>query len=92
MHTRISSDNPHGYNRWGFAWECVPRGGAAHLDFGCHNGTFLNTLKGKHIGRLVGVDVCEEAVEEGQRLFPELEIIKIREATALPFGEAHSTR
>ncbi|GAI87544.1 unnamed protein product, partial [marine sediment metagenome] len=35
--------------------------------------------------RLVGVDVSEEAVKEGQQLFPELEIVKISEANALPF-------
>ncbi|MHC4418748.1 MAG: methyltransferase domain-containing protein, partial [Planctomycetota bacterium] len=69
MHTRISSDNPYGYDRWGFAWEYVPAGGVAHLDFGCHKGEFLSALKGKGIERLVGVDVSEEAVNEGQRLF-----------------------
>jgi ubiquinone/menaquinone biosynthesis C-methylase UbiE len=87
MHTRISSDNPYGYDRWGFAWEHVPSGGVAHLDFGCHKGAFLSALKDKGIGRLVGVDVSEKAVNEGQQLFPELEIIKIHEATALPFNE-----
>jgi SAM-dependent methyltransferase len=87
MHTRISSDNPYRYDRWGFAWEYVPAGGVAHLDFGCHKGAFLSALKGKGIERLVGVDVSEEAVNEGQRLFPELEIIKIREASNLPFDD-----
>jgi len=88
MHTAISSNNLHGHNRYGFAWEHVPRGEDAHLDFGCNNGAFLSTLKDKRIGRLVGVDVCEEAVTKGQQLFPELEIIKIREAAKLPFDDA----
>lgn len=66
----------------------MPEGGVAHLDFGCHNGAFLSTLTVKRIGRLVGVDVCEEAVTKGQQLFPELEIIKIREAAKLPFDDA----
>lgn len=87
MHTKISSDNPHRHNRWGFAWEYVPRGGVTHLDFGCYNGVFLSTLKGKEIGRLVGVDLCEEAVEQGRLRFPELEIIKIRGVTGLPFDD-----
>lgn len=87
MHTQISSDNPYGYNRWGFAWEHVPEGGVAHLDFGCHDGAFQSTLKNKKIGRLVGVDVSEEAVKKGQQLFPELEIINIRQATNLPFDD-----
>jgi SAM-dependent methyltransferase len=60
MHTRISSDNPYGHDRWGFAWEYVPRDGVAHLDFGCHKGAFLSALKSKGIGRLVGVDVSEK--------------------------------
>ena len=87
MHTQISSDNPHGYNRFGFAWEYVPREGPAHLDFGCHNGAFLNTLKDKSVGRLVGVDICKEAVEQGQQLFPHLELVKINETTPLPFDD-----
>ncbi|UCF44271.1 MAG: class I SAM-dependent methyltransferase [Planctomycetota bacterium] len=87
MHARISSDNPYGYDRWGFAWEYVPWGGAAHLDFGCHKGAFLSALKPKGIRRLVGVDVSEEAVHEGRRLFPDLEIIKIHEAGDLPFDD-----
>jgi ubiquinone/menaquinone biosynthesis C-methylase UbiE len=87
MHTRISSDNPYGHDRWGFAWEYVPSGGVAHLDFGCHKGEFLSALKSKGIKRLVGVDVSEEAVNEGKRLFPELEIIKISEASDLPFDD-----
>ncbi|MHC4160185.1 MAG: methyltransferase domain-containing protein [Planctomycetota bacterium] len=87
MHTRISSDNPYRHDRWGFAWEHVPSGGVAHLDFGCHKGEFLSALKSKGIKRLVGVDVSEEAVNEGKRLFPELEIIKISEASDLPFDD-----
>jgi len=87
MHTKISPDNPYGHNRQGFAWENVPGNSVAHLDFGCYDGAFLNMLKDKNIGRLVGVDVSEEAVKKGQRLYPELEIIKIREATALPFDD-----
>jgi SAM-dependent methyltransferase len=88
MHTKISPDNPYGHNRWGFAWEHVPAGPAAHLDFGCNKGLFLNKLKHKKGGRLVGVDVSEEAVKQGRKLFPDLEIVKIREATTLPFNDA----
>jgi len=88
MHTKISLENPYGYNRFGFAWEHVPVGRDGHLDFGCHNGAFLNKLKLKKTGRLVGVDVSERAVEEGHQRFPELEIIKINEASALPFNNA----
>ena len=87
MHTKISSDNPYGYNRWGFAWEYVPRRAAAHLDFGCYDGVFLSNLKSKEIGRLVGVDISERAVKKAQQLFPDLEITKINETLSLPFDD-----
>jgi ubiquinone/menaquinone biosynthesis C-methylase UbiE len=88
MHTKISPENPYRYNRWCFAWEYIPSQASAHLDFGCNKGEFVNSLKDKHIGRLVGVDVSEEAVRQGQLLFPELEIKKIQEASRLPFDDA----
>ncbi|MHC4109864.1 MAG: class I SAM-dependent methyltransferase [Planctomycetota bacterium] len=88
MHTRISPENPYRYSRLCFAWEYVPAGTGSHLDFGCNKGEFLNQLKDKKGGRLVGVDVSEEAVKQGQQLFPELEIIKIDESASLPFDDA----
>lgn len=88
MHTKLSSNNPYGHNRWGFAWEYVPEGTTAHLDFGCNKGTFLNTLTEKNIKKLVGVDVSEQAVKKGQQLFPKLDILKIRDAIPLPFNDA----
>lgn len=87
MHTKISPDNPHGYDRYGFAWECLPAGIVAHLDFGCHDGTFLSTLKNRASARLVGVDVSEEAVKKGHERFPELEIIRICQVADLPFDD-----
>jgi len=87
MHTKISPDNPYGHNRWGFAWEHVPTGPVAHLDFGCSKGLFLSKLRRRKGGRLVGVDVSEEKVKQGRELFPDLEIIKIREAASLPFDD-----
>jgi SAM-dependent methyltransferase len=88
MHTKISPDNPYRYNRLCFAWEHVPAGTGPHLDFGCNKGEFLNRLRDKKDGRLVGVDVSEEAVKAGRALFPELEIIKTGEAAHLPFDDA----
>lgn len=88
MHTEINPDNPYRYDRWCFAWEYVPSGTGAHLDFGCNKGEFLNKLTDKKIVRLVGVDVSEEAVKQGHELFPELEIIKIQESRSLPFDDA----
>jgi SAM-dependent methyltransferase len=88
MHTKISPDNPYRYGRWCFAWEHVPAGTGSHLDFGCSRGEFLNKLRDRQIGRLVSVDVSEEAVNQGHKLFPELEIIKIPESPNLPFDDA----
>jgi len=87
MHTRLSSKNPYGYNRYGFAWEYVPANQGTHLDFGCHQGKFLYALKAKNINRLVGVDISREAVKSGRQLYPELEIIHIHQTVPLPFAD-----
>lgn len=87
MHTKISSDNPYGYNRQGFAWEYIPRDAAAHPDFGCNDGAFINALKSKNIGRLVGVDVSKEAIKKGLQRFQDLELIQICEDASLPFDD-----
>ena len=78
MHTKISIDNPYGYDRYGFAWKYLPAG-TSHLDLGCHDGAFLSTLKNKTHTRLVGVDVSEEAVTKGHERFPDLEILRIHQ-------------
>jgi len=88
METRPSQANPFAYNRWGFAWEHIPASSASHLDFGCNDGTFLHSLRGKGIDRLVGVDICRDAIERGRDRFPDLELLKIDRATPLPFEDA----
>jgi ubiquinone/menaquinone biosynthesis C-methylase UbiE len=85
MRTRISSDNPYGCSRWGFAWEHVPAASAAHLDYGCYDGAFLSSLRSKHIRRLAGVDVNAQAIEQASRRFHNIEFIKIAQDAALPF-------
>jgi SAM-dependent methyltransferase len=87
MNTRIAPDNPHGYNRYGFAWQNVPRGGEAHLDFGCYDGAFLETLQSKGIGRLVGVDVSQDAIRKARERSGGLEIIHITQGQPLPFED-----
>jgi ubiquinone/menaquinone biosynthesis C-methylase UbiE len=91
MHTRLTSENPHGYNRYGFAWHNVPQGGTAHLDFGCYDGAFLATLKNKGIPRLVGVDICRDATSKAHERFGDLEIIHISNTVPLLFGDAEFT-
>ena len=87
MHTKISSDNHYGYDRWGFAWEYVETGSSAHLDFGCNDGKFMNALKDKKIARLAGVDVSAEAIDRGKGLYPDLAIVHIRQAADLAFKD-----
>ena len=90
MNTRITSDNPYGYNRYGFAWQHI-RGGAAHLDFGCYDGTFLAGLKSKGIARLVGVDVSADAVRQAHERFADIEIVHISQTVPLPFEDGAFT-
>jgi len=87
MHTELSADNPFGYNRYGFAWQHIPQGGAAHLDFGCYDGTFLASLKNKGIARLVGVDISADAVRQAHERFADIEVIHISKTVPLPFGD-----
>jgi SAM-dependent methyltransferase len=91
MHTRITPDNPYGYNRYGFAWQNVPGGGAAHLDFGCYDGAFLATLKSKGIARLIGVDISREAVRKASERFPDMQIIHISRTVPLQFKDGEFT-
>lgn len=87
MDTRISDENPYRYDRYGFAWQHVPCGGEAHLDFGCHDGSFLGSLGSKGIARLVGVDISQAAVSKGHQQFADLEIVYICQTVPLPFAD-----
>ena len=87
MKTRIEPDNPFGYDRYGFAWQHVPAGGAAHLDFGCGDGRFLAALASKGCGRLVGVDISREAVEQARQRCGGAEIVHLMQVAPLPFPD-----
>jgi SAM-dependent methyltransferase len=91
VHTRITSDNPFGHDRYGFAWQHVPAGGTAHLDFGCGDGRFLAALQAKGIGRLVGLDGSAEAVQRTQERFPGLDVRHLRGTIPLPFADKEFT-
>jgi len=88
MRTVLSRDNPLGHTRAGYAWEMVPPGGEAHLDYGCHDGVFLERLAAKGPRRLVGVDLCREAIEAGRARRPNLELIHLDRTSGLPFADA----
>lgn len=87
MRTRLSPENPHGPSRYGFAWEHVTAGAAAHLDFGCYHGAFLASLRTKRISSLVGADASREAVENARRRFPDLDVRHVAAGAALPFAD-----
>lgn len=87
MKTPISPDNPFGHNRAGFAWESVPRGAEAHLDFGCYEGEFLASLASRGVRRRVGVDASREAIERAMSMHPGLEVQHLPAGAPLPFAE-----
>jgi len=87
MKTRIEPGNPFGYDRYGFAWQHVPAGGPAHLDFGCGDGRFLAALASKGCGRLVGIDISREAVEQAQQRCGGAEIVHLTQVAPLPFPD-----
>ena len=70
MNTRISQDNPFGPTRAGYAWEKASRRDGPHLDFGCYQADFLDSLSRVGKRRLVGVDANREAIETGRQRFP----------------------
>ena len=87
MYTKLDSDNPYGCDRYGFAWQQVPAGSTAHLDFGCGDGRFLKSLKDKDIKCLVGVDISREAVKQAYHASGGLEIFHLTQTTPLPFPD-----
>jgi SAM-dependent methyltransferase len=87
MKTVLRPDNPFGPGRHGFAWEHVPAGRRCHLDFGCGNGRFLESLKAKGFERLIGIDASQDAIETGCRERTGLEISHRKEPVPLPFAD-----
>jgi SAM-dependent methyltransferase len=87
MRTLISEANPFGHDRYGFAWEHVPDGGRAHLDFGCSAGAFLGALEGKRVGRRVGLDASRKAIESARAEHPGIEFAHQTEPRSLPFED-----
>jgi len=87
MRTRLSTGNPFGYGRYGFAWEQVPQGCGTLLDVGCGRGVFLAAVRAKGVSRLAGVDVSREAVDVARRSCPGAEIRHVSAGVPLPFSE-----
>jgi SAM-dependent methyltransferase len=58
---------------------------AVVLDLGCAHGVWTNHLS-RRAGRAVGVDLDEQVVTAGQRLFPRTRLLAA-DARALPFGD-----
>lgn len=88
MRTSISAENPFGPNRLGFAWQHVPPDAQAHLDFGCHDGTFLAALASKNIARRVGIDCSLDAIEQARLRHGNIEWLHSPRTVPLPFADA----
>jgi SAM-dependent methyltransferase len=86
VRTRIDAGNPFGWDRYGFAWQHVPAGGAAHLDYGCGDGRFLVGLASKGIARLAGADASREAVRLAKTRCGVIQITHMDGQAALPFA------
>jgi len=86
MHTPVGPDNPYGFSRRGFAWEKVPDGSPAHLDFGCNDGDFLASLRRKNVARLVGVDADRDAIDRARKAHPDIEWLH-RAGAPLPYDD-----
>jgi SAM-dependent methyltransferase len=83
MRTPISPQNPYSAGRHAFAWENVPAGASSHLDFGCNDGRFLNSLKTKGITHLVGLDRSSLAIALGRAQYPDLELAHVDQTVPL---------
>ena len=87
MKTAISTENPFGHDRYGYAWEKVPDESSSHLDFGCFRGRFCGGLENKGIGRVVGADVCQPAIDEAKKRYGDLEFVFVSGQLPLPFED-----
>lgn len=87
MRIKLSPKNPHGYTRYGYAWEQIKVPSRAHLDAGCNDGFFLASLGEKKIGYRAGVDVARDAINEGRIKYPYLNLQHLENTTPLPFED-----
>ncbi|MBN1555276.1 MAG: class I SAM-dependent methyltransferase [Phycisphaerae bacterium] len=94
MRLRLNPSNPFPPGRYAWAWEHVsPR--HAVLDYGCHDGELLVRLRRAETSVVrVGVDVCDDAIQEGQKKFPALSLRALPPETFpnLPFADASFDR
>lgn len=86
MRTKIEPGNPFGCDRYGFAWQHVPAGGSAHLDFGCGDGRFLASLAGRNV-RATGVDAGREAVKQAKENCRGMDVTHVGGTAPLPLGD-----
>lgn len=88
MHTTLSDDNPFEKDRYGFAWAHIPKAGDAHLDFGCNNGQFLETLnKTTNIKLLSGLDIDRKCIQAAQTTYPDFDIHHLKNTIPIPYQD-----
>ncbi len=76
--------NPHPPGRFAWAWEHVGDDNAV-LDYGCHDGKVLTSLRCDDGAIRVGVDLSGDAIGKGQKAFPDLDLRQIYPGQPLPF-------
>lgn len=90
MKTKIQSNNPFSYNRYGFLWEqLMPQPPGVHLDYGAYDGSIIKTLKETKVILLgEGVDLNKEIVEASKGSMPgQVTLRHIKKGAPLPFND-----
>lgn len=83
MNTKISSNNPFGKSRYGFAFEHIDNNTKC-LDYGCGYGKFIKgTVANKNNIQFIGVDKSEVRTEN----INDIEIHLIKDDNRLPFND-----
>lgn len=72
--------------RYKYAWDLVPPGTAALLDYGCHDGTFLKSLMPKCLSRY-GCDVDTAALAQARRSDRQPVFMEVRDGALVPKGD-----
>jgi ubiquinone/menaquinone biosynthesis C-methylase UbiE len=92
MDTKISSNNPFGYDRYGFLWEIISqKAKGLHLDYGAYDGRIITQMAETNIiDRGIGVDVNEMVVEKNTQNMPSnVNLVKIEKSTQLPYPDSY---
>lgn len=71
MKLELDIQNPYPSGRYAWAWENVLSDDSV-LDYGCNDGKVLSRLRSNSNANRIGVDLCADAIEKGQEIYPNL--------------------